>query len=483
MDDKKLLAQIARKTMLERDLSPDFPLAVLKELETINSPATKTKSMQDLRHFLWCSIDNDDSRDLDQLTYAQSLPDGGYVAYIAVADVDVLVSKNSAIDLHAQINTTSVYTPGIIFPMLPEKLSTNLTSLNEGEERAAMIFEISFDSSMMVAGSKIYPALVLNKAQLAYSSVGPWLVDSGPMPEKIASVPGLTDTLHLQDQLAQSLKRQRLANGALNFETLEVKPEFADGRVAALIPQDHNRAHELIENFMIAANTASARFSIQQGFPSLRRIVRVPERWDRIVDLAAGLGYTLPAEPNAVALSEFLNKRKEAEPETFTDLSLTIIKLLGSGEYVVEIPGDTPIGHFGLAVRDYTHSTAPNRRYPDIITQRLLKSSLKGEKSPYSVSQLESLAQKCTVCEDTVAKVERKVAKSAAALLMQSHIGENFEAIVTGASAKGTWVRLRKLAVEGKLVGGMLNVDVGDFITVKLVEVDIMEGFIDFVRV
>jgi VacB/RNase II family 3'-5' exoribonuclease len=484
MNGYELLGEIAYKAMIQKGLSPDFPSSVLEQLDTIAQPANyKPEEMKDLRDLLWCSIDNDDSRDLDQLTTAYKLPSGEYRVYIAIADVDCLVSKSTPIDLHAQINTTSIYTPAKIFPMLPEKLSTNLTSLNENQERVSMVFEIHLNPSLEVIDADIYRAMVKNYAQLAYSSVGAWIEGRKSIPEKITAVPGLKENLILQDQIAQAIKRQRQLLGALTFETREMTAQFKNGKVVDLIPIEKNRAHELIENLMISANTASAKYAIKKSIPSLRRIVRIPDRWDRIVELARGLGESLPSVPDPIALDTFLKGRKEKEPDTFPELSLSVIKLMGSGEYVVEMPGDAPIGHFGLALRDYTHSTAPNRRYPDIITQRILKASLQNEKTPYSTVELESLAQKCTQCEDMSNKVERLVRKSAAAMILANRIGETFPAMVTGSTDKGTWVRLMKPTVEGKLVLGAKGLDVGDKITVKLVNVNVMEGYIDFLRV
>lgn len=484
MNSSEFLTKIANKAMLERGLAPEFSSQAMQQLAEIKQPETcKRETMRDLRHHLWCSIDNDDSKDLDQLTYAEKLQSGEYLLYVAVADVDGLVPESTPIDVHARTNTTSIYTPSKMFPMLPEKLSTNLTSLNEGQERVAIIFEIRINADMEVVSSEIYSACVKNYAQLAYSQVGPWLEGRKEAPEKVTPIPGLAETLLLQDEIAQALKMTRQALGALSFETTELKAVFDQSKVKTLKKVERNRAHELIENLMIAANTASARYANHKNIPSLRRVVRIPARWERIVEVAKTFGETLPSDPDSKALEHFLAARKKADPETFPDLSITIIKLLGSGEYIVQVPGDEPIGHFGLALRDYTHSTAPNRRYPDLITQRLIKSSLNNAKSPYTLPQLESLAEHCTKCEDAATKVERHCKKSAAAMYLADHLGESFDAIVTGASDKGTWVRLTNPPVEGKLVKGIQGLDVGDKVVVKLIYVDIMQGFIDFSRV
>ncbi|MBA2728291.1 MAG: RNB domain-containing ribonuclease [Parachlamydiaceae bacterium] len=482
MDAYERLRKIAYRVMLEKGLAPDFPQAVFQQLAHIDQPADFQESaMRDLSALPWCSIDNDDSMDLDQLTFAEKVSDDKIIVYVAIADVNALVKSDSPIDLHAQINTTSVYTAARIFPMLPEKLSTDLTSLNENVGRVSVVFEITLDSNIEVLSSQIYKAWVFNHAKLAYSSVGKWLEGKGPMPEKIGKVPGLSETIKLQNEIAQKMKQHRQAFGALSLETRELKPVFDSGNVSSLAVRERNLAHELIESLMIAANTASARYAIQKKIPSLRRIVRVPKRWDRIVMLANEKGKKLPEEPDSKALDVFLNEMRKKEPETFPDLSLVVIKLLGSGEYVVWLPGEDPVGHFGLALRNYTHSTAPNRRYPDVITQRLIEASLLGKKTPYTVSELESLAAICTQREDAAAKVERQVSKSAAAMLLASRIGEEFKALITGVGAKGTWVRLIDPPVEGKLVSGANSYDVGDKIEVKLVDVDIDKGFIDFV--
>ncbi|MBA3602285.1 MAG: RNB domain-containing ribonuclease [Parachlamydiaceae bacterium] len=482
MNGCELLVEIARKAMLEKGLATDFPPVVLNQLNKIHDPAKfQQEKMRDLRGLIWCSIDNDDSRDLDQLTAVQKNPNNGYTIFIAIADVDALVQKSSQIDRHAQINTTSVYTPCKIFPMLPEKLSTDLTSLNENQGRVSVIFEITLDESKDIVSSELYQGYVYNYAKLTYSGVGAWLEGHSSLPEAISLIPGLAESLQLQDELAQALRKQRHLLGALSFETIELKATFKDGNIDTLESIVKNRAHQLIENFMIAANTASARYAIKNQIPSLRRVVRVPERWERIVEMAQSLGDLLPSAPDSIALDVFLVRRKEMDPEAFPDLSLAIIKLLGSGEYIVEKPGEIAVGHFGLALRDYTHSTAPNRRYPDLITQRLIKASLNGNPLPYNVLELESLAQRCTECEDTTTKVERRVKKSAAALLLANQIGKSFDAIVTGASNKGTWVRLQSPPVEGKLLKNTSGLDVGDKIVVKLVNVNVMEGFIDFI--
>ena len=438
--------------MLERGLVPDFPIQALAELDGIHGPATRTEaSTRDLRNLLWCSIDNDDSRDLDQLTVAEAMPAGAAKILVAIADVDAVVKKQSALDDHARQNTTSVYTAAEIFPMLPEKLSTDLTSLNYESDRLAVVIEMVFAADGSLQGSDLYGATVRNRAKLAYNSVAGWLEGSGPMPQGIGTVGGLDENLRLQDRVAQKLKTLRHAHGALDLETIEARPVFVGDELKDLETDQQNRAKDLIADFMIAANGVTARYLASKRFPSLRRVVRTPKRWDRIVELAAERGSTLPKEPDSKALEQFLVSAKAADPLRFPDLSLSVIKLLGAGEYVVQLPGGSVAGHFGLAVKDYAHSTAPNRRFPDLITQRLLKAAMAGGSLPYENDELEALAKHCTEEEDAAKKVERQVGKSAAAMLLESRIGEQFDAIVTGASDKGTWVRLLHPPIEGRL--------------------------------
>lgn len=475
------LKKIARRVMLESGFLPDFDPPVLAELRTIGGPAKPpAPSIRDLRTLLWASIDNDDSLDLDQLTVAESLPDGRVKVLVAIADVDALVRKGSAIDDHAQHNTTSIYTAPQNFPMLPERLSTDLTSLVEGQERLAVVIEIVVDAGGIVVSSDIYPARVLNHAKLAYNSVAAWLTGQGPIPPRVAAVPGLGDLLRLQDRVAQLLRAQRIHQGALTLQTVEARAVFDGDVLRDLRPQEQNRAQALIEDFMIAANGATVHLLEAKGVPSLRRVLRTPEHWDRIVELAAQLGEQLPAAADARVLQTFLAKRQQADPLRFPDLSLAIIKLLGSGEYVVELPGHPPEGHFGLAVTDYTHSTAPNRRYPDVITQRLLKGAMGVQAMVYTTDELGALAQHCTLQEDNAKKVERRVQKSVAAALLANRIGERFEGIITGASEKGTWVRSILPPVEGRVVRGFSGLKVGDKVEVELLETNVESGFIDF---
>ncbi|MDD4857748.1 MAG: RNB domain-containing ribonuclease, partial [Candidatus Krumholzibacteria bacterium] len=399
------------------------------------------------------------------------------------ADVDSLVKTGSAIDDHARTNTTSVYTAGELFPMLPERLSTDLTSLGEGHARLAIVIEITVAADGTIVESDLYRGIVMNKAKLAYNGVAAWLDGTAPEPPRVTTVPGLDEQLRIQDRVAHAMHTFRHRQGALSLETLETKAVFDEDILTDLQPEEKNRAKELIENFMIAANGVTAKYLDRKGYPSVRRVLRLPDRWDRIRDLATRVGKILPPEPNALALEHFIVERRHADPETFPDLSLSIVKLLGSGEYAVERPGRQVQGHFGLAVRDYSHSTAPNRRFPDVIAQRLLKAALAGQPAPYDLDRLEELARHCTEQEDNVAKLERQVQKSAAALLLVSRIGERFDAIVTGASDKGTWVRISRPPVEGKVIRGAAGLDVGDRVRVELAGTNVERGFIDFFRV
>ncbi|HYK01281.1 MAG TPA: RNB domain-containing ribonuclease [Thermoanaerobaculia bacterium] len=479
---EELLDEIARQAMIDQGLDPDFNKDVRKQLEGIRGPARAGDSIRDLRPYGWCSIDNDDSRDLDQLTWGEDALDGNTRLFIAVADVDVLVKKDTPIDRHARHNTTSVYTAATLFPMLPEKLSTDFTSLNEGEDRVALIIDLTVNEDGHIVAEDVYRGLVHNHAKLAYDRVAAWLDGEQDEPEKLRRVEGLADSLRLQDRAADRMRDLRHENGALDLETIEAKPVIVDGRVVELRQAKRNNARLLIEDFMIAANGVTARFLARNGFASIRRVVRSPERWDRIERIAEELGDRLPPEPDARALEEFLKRRKKLDPMRFPDLSLSIVKAMGAGEYVVEEPGDKPAGHFGLAVKDYTHSTAPNRRYPDLITHRLVKAALAGEEPPYGVDELAELAEHCTNQEDAANKVERHVRKAAAAYMLADRVGDTFDGIVTGASSKGTWVRIFNPPIEGKVVRGSEGLDIGDRTRVKLLGVDVERGFIDFGR-
>jgi ribonuclease R len=480
------LRVIARRAMVDRGFLPDFSAAALKEAAGATSDTASVSAdgeIRDLRPLLWASIDNDDSLDLDQLSVAERLSADVVKVLVAIADVDASVPRASAIDLHARTNTTSVYTPVEIFPMLPERLSTDLTSLRQDVDRLAIVIEMSVNRDGTIGESDVYRAVVRNRAKLAYNAVAAWLDGKAAAPAALEAVAGLADQLRLQDEVAQGIKRTRHERGALTLDTVEARAVFEGEVLTGLRREEKNRAKELIEEFMVAANGCTARFLEARGFPSLRRMLRSPERWPRIVQLAAELGETLPAEASAAALQGFLVRRRAADPERFPDLSLSVIKLLGSGEYVMDKPGQVAEGHFGLAARDYTHSTAPNRRFPDLVTQRLLKAAIERSASPYTDDELRALARHCTEQEDDATKIERQVKKSVAAALLTSRIGESFDAFVTGASSKGTWVRILEPVAEGKLTRGAEGADVGDRLRVRLERTDVQRGFIDFERV
>ena len=467
--------------MSERGLLPEFAPAVDRQLAGITATGDSADpAVHDLSALLWCSIDNDDSLDLDQLTVSEVLPNGSVRLWVAIADVDALVPRDTPIDQHARTNTTSVYTSARIFPMLPERLSTDLTSLNPQQDRLAMVTEMVFHADASLAGSTVYRAKVRNQAKLAYDAVSAWLTGQGALPAEAAAVPGMDAQLRTQDALAQQLRARRHTAGALEFESFQPRVVFDGERVSDIRLQEHNRARQLIEEVMIATNTCTARYLAGRGIASLRRVVRSPERWLRIVAVAKEYGEVLPSDPDSKALEDFLAKRRRADPLRFADLSLVIVKLMGRGEYVLEIPGSLAVGHFGLAVTDYTHSTAPNRRFPDLVTARLLKATLAHQPAPYSNAELDALATHCTRQEDAAQKVERQMRKSEAALLLEPRIGERFDAVVTGNAADGMWVRLLNPPAEGKLLRGLSALKVGDKVRVKLMATNVERGFIDF---
>lgn len=478
------LATIASWAMFSRGLEPEFPDAVTKQLAHLEPAApTRDTEVRDLRHLPWCSIDNDDSRDLDQLTTIEVIGSRELRVCVAVADVDAWVKKGSAIDAYARHNTTSVYTSARVFTMLPERLCTDLSSLNPGQDRWAIVVDMVFSDDGVGVGTSIYRARVHNKAQLAYDAVSAWLDGTGALPEAAASVPGMDLQLRLQDELAQKLRVLRRAGGSLEFETFQPHAVFNAERIVDIRQQPHNRARQLIEEFMIAANHGAASYLAAQGRVSLRRVVRSPERWLRIVDVARGYGVKLPHHPDGQALEAFLARQHRADPLRFPDLSLVIVKLMGSGEYVVERPHTVPLGHFGLAVRDYLHATAPNRRFPDLVTQRLVKAALVKAPAPYTDEELDALAAHCTAQEDAARKVERQMRKSEAALLLHFHIGQQFDSLVTGAAPKGCWVRIMRPPAEGRLTGDLPVLKVGQAVRVKLVSTSVERGFVDFVLV
>ena len=476
------LSAAARRSMTAHGFEPDFPPPATDQLKQVLAhPPQPASTARDERGLLWSSIDNDTSKDLDQIEYVEAVA-GGHRVLIGIADVDAYVPRGTPIDQHALRETTTVYTGVDIFPMLPEELSTGATSLLQDQERASVICEFIVDAQAQVSAGNVYLARVTNKAQLAYPSVGAWLANQAPAPPKVAASQELQQQLRLQDDIAQRLRRERYNHGALNLETIETQPiRISDGSID-LETEVKNRATQLIEDFMIAANGVVARMLEAKGFSSIRRVVKTPRRWDRIVELAREKGTQLPAEPDSKPLHDFLCEQQKKDPDHFADLSLAVIKLLGPGEYILEKPGQKPEGHFGLAVRDYTHSTAPNRRYADLVSQRLLRAMIAGKPSPYSDDELSSIAAQCTRMEDAERKVSREMEKRIAAVAMSGRIGQSFDAIVTGVTDHGSFVRTIKPPVDGMLVRGQQGVDVGDRLRVTLVRTDPAQGYIDFAR-
>jgi exoribonuclease-2 len=475
------LRRIARQAMLQRGFLPDFSAAALQQsASTAAAPRVAEPAIRDLRALLWLSIDNDESRDLDQVSVARALTADATQLRIGIADVDTLIERGSPIDDHARTNTTSIYTAAQIFPMLPERLSTDLTSLADRQERLAIVVEMTVNADGSITDTDVYRALVFNHARLAYNDVSHWLDNKAPVPAAISDSHELQQQVRIQEAASQRLRNVRHAMGAMRLETIQAEAVFTNGGLSDLRPATKNRAKELVEDQMIAANGVIARFLEHKGLASIRRVLQTPKRWDRIVALAASHGERLPDIPDVAALSAFLQRRRTADPARYADISLSVIKMLGSGEYGVDAPGQRTEGHFGLAVSDYTHSTAPNRRFPDLVTQRLVKAAIAGNRAPYNEDELRLIASHCTEREDEAAKVERQVRKSAAAMLLESHVGREFDAIVTGAADKGTWVRINKPVAEGRVVRGSQGLDVGDHVRVKLLGVDIERGFIDF---
>ncbi len=478
------LQAIARQVMQEHGFEPKFPPETQQQLAEIKAHPPQlapSDKVRDLRSLLWSSIDNDTSKDLDQIEVAERLPNGDVRVMIGIADVDAFVAKDSPIDQHAERETTSVYTGVTIFPMLPNELSTGASSLLPDVDRPAVVTEFVVNADGTLDSSNVYRAIVRNKAQLTYNAVGAWLEGKAAAPPKVAASSELQAQLKLQDQIAQTLKKLRYEQGALDLDTNEVVPQFIDDQAVDVAKTTKNRATDLIEDFMITANGVVAR--LLEKVSSLRRIVRTPAHWDGIVRLAEAQGEKLPAIPDSKALNDFLEKRKAADPNHFADLSLAVIKLVGPGEYVLERPGDSPTGHFGLAVQDYTHSTAPNRRFPDVVTQRLTKSLLDGKPGPYSDNDLAAIALNCTQKGDAARKVEREMSKRLSAMAMSHRVGDTFDAMVTGVTPKGTFVRVTQPHMEGLLAQGAKGLQVGDRLRARLVRTDVQRGFIDFARV
>lgn len=480
------LQDLAKQAMEEYGFLWQFPSAVTTEAYRVepNGWAYLAKgSIKDMRDVLWSSIDNHDTRDFDQLEFCERRPNREVRVLVAIADVDHYVAKSSRIDKHAAHNGTTVYTGVVIFPMLPERLSSDISSLKPGEDRMAVVVEFFVRKDGSTRPGEIFQALVKNHAKLVYEPIGEWLEGQSPVPEEVMRIPGLKDQILLQHEAAQRLNTFRMHKGALELETIEASPVMKDGTIVDLVVKKKNPARYIIENFMVAANGVMVKFLEKHNCPYIQRVVRRPEKWFRIRDIALELGGDLPPEPDPLALSEFLSAQHRRDPERFPDLSLTIVKLLGPGEYVISQPGNNKIGHFGLAVQDYTHSTAPNRRYVDIIIQRLIKSVLEEKSAPYTRRELSEIAEWCTTRDKASKKVERFMRKVVGAVLLRNRIGEAFDAIVTGSSEKGVYVRLLAPPVEGRVILGYAGMDIGQKARVRLVSLDPEKGYIDFERV
>jgi VacB/RNase II family 3'-5' exoribonuclease len=476
------LHAIARRAVEEAGFEPDFPADVKREVSELKDVGVAPGSdARDMRSLLWSSIDNRESRDLDQVEYAERVG-GGFRVLVGIADVDAYVRAGSAVDRRAAANTVSVYTPAEVFPMLPEELSTGLTSLLEGEDRLAVVMELEVTEGGDITSKQVYRAALRNRAKMDYDTAGAWLEGRGPAPEPFARVEGLEEQVRLQDEIARALHELRRRNGALELERNELVPVVENGRIVRLDERRNNRAQNIIESLMVAANTSMAELLEEHGVPSLRRVVRAPEMWPRIVETAEALGEHLPDEPDPRALSDFMQRRRAADPGSYAELSLSILKMLGPGDYMVEAPGLEQEGHFGLAVHDYTHSTAPNRRFPDLVTQRCLKAVASGAPAPYTREQLESIAAHCNEMESAARRVERRMRKVAAAVMLGEHVGETFDAIVTGVKPKGTFARLLRPPADGMVVRRSRGLRVGDRIRVRLLSTDPERGFIDFAR-
>lgn len=485
MTSKPDLKEMAHQALTEAGFTPDFEPAAIAQVDAITDRLPSSGNTKDLRHLLWTSIDNADSKDLDQVEYADKLSDGNTRVLVGIADVDAFVPKGSPLDVHAFNNTTTIYTGVMNFSMFPEKLSEDISSLLPGKDKLAMVVDMVLNSKGQLASVDVYRALVRNYAKLNYSSIGKWF-DNGAEENELPllePLPNLAEQLRLQRKEAELLEDLRMEAGALNIERIEATPVAVNGRVVDIKTVDTNDARDLVENFMVAANSAAAGMLDKKGTYSLRRIVRKPKRWPRIVELAKELGKTLPDEPDPRALSAFLKERRLSDPTHFSDLSLAVLKLLGPGEYVVVKSGDEHEGHFGLAVHDYTHSTAPNRRFPDLVTQRLLKAVIDGNECPYTEEELEAIARRCTKMASSANTVERFMRKAAAAQLLSSRLGEVFGAIVTGVKEDGVYVRISKPSAEGRLIKNHKSVDVGDKIKVRLLSTNAARGFIDFEKI
>ena len=479
------LRAIADRAMEKYGFNPSFPKKVLREVRDLLewSPNGEKTDVVDLRNILWVSIDNHDTMDIDQIQFCKEEADNEIHVKVAIADVDLLVKKGSPIDRHAVKHGTSIYTGVVTYPMLPVRLSEDITSLHPNHVRMAVVIEYTVLQDGSTRPGNIYPAIVQNQAKLVYEVVGEWLEERNAFPYDSLKIPELADQLLLQHEAAERMKEQRAKQGFLDLLTIEASPVMDGGNVTGLVVQKESPAHSLIEEFMIAANRTLVNHLKDASYPMVQRIVRTPRNWDGIIEEAASRHMKLPKDPDAQALAGFLLSQKKADPESFPDLSLTIVKLMGPGEYVGIAPGEDSVGHFALAVTDYTHGTAPNRRYVDIIIQRLIKAVVATQPSPYGIDELVMLADHLSATEKAAKKVERFMIKAAAAVLLRDRIGEEFRAIVTGAADKGTYARIIDPPVEGRIVRNEKGLKVGNKILVRLLNTDPEQGFIDLERI
>lgn len=475
------LVAIAWGAMDRFGFNPEFPKSVLREVSAMKPALWETGTgIRDLRSLLWSSIDNVDSLDLDQIEYCEEGEGGEVQVKVAISDVDSYVAKDSQTDRYAAYNGTSVYTGIVTFPMLPDHLSKGISSLLPGQDCMTVVIEYTVLPDGSTRHGSLYPAIVRNKAKLIYEEVGEWLEETREMPESVREVPGLEEQIRLQHTAAQRLRRYRMKYGALDLRTIEADPVLEDGKVRDLIVQRQDLARQVIEEFMVAANGTTVAFLEEAGSPLIERVVVTPKYWSEIVETAGEHGWKLPKTPDAKELSLFLDDERERHPATFPDLSLTIVKLMGPGEYKARDPQRKPVGHFALAVTDYTHSTAPNRRYTDLIIQRLVKAVIHQTDCPYTYEDLEEEADWLSDREKASKKVERFMRKAAAAVLLQDRIGETFEGFVTGASQKGTYVRLISPPAEGRVMRGEKHLKVGKKVSVRLIHTNPQNGHVDF---
>jgi VacB/RNase II family 3'-5' exoribonuclease len=475
------LSARAHRAMHEAGFRPEFGGAVMQEVAELSNRQTENDAT-DLTHLNWSSIDNEESRDLDQLEYAEKKGNDNIRLMVAISSVIDHVRKDGPIYLHAAYNTTSVYTGVETFHMLPEALSTDRTSLLEGQTRLAMVVDLEVTPNGDLINPQVYRARVQNHARLTYEEAGEFMQGNSHASEIISTCPWLREQLSLQMAASHRLISLRKKEGALTFSSFEPRLVKRNGKIVDLKLYPHTVARELIESFMVAVNISTATYLKSKNWPIIERVVTAPRRWGRIREVVREYGVELPLEPEQKALSSFLAKQRAKDEVKFQTLSLAIVKLLGPGEYVVEYTHGPQQGHFGLAVDDYSHSTAPNRRFADLVLQKLLRACSAGQPMPYSDDELQQIAARCTERETAARKVERLMRKVCAATLIRARVGQEFSGMITGASRKGTYARLFDFPAEGKVVRGERGVDVGDRVRLRLLNADPETGFIDLER-